>query len=88
MTSLQREVHLRLMEQLRERTRTHICEAAPQRNGVKYCGKKRIGLLERLKKCQAEGMTRKQMADACGTSSKTIVRLLGKVRFVCLSPKK
>jgi CRP-like cAMP-binding protein len=69
--------HLRLLEQLRDRTRTHHCESVPQRNGAKYCGKKRVGLIERLKKCEALGMTRQQMALQCGTSSKTIVRLLG-----------
>lgn len=69
--------HLRLLERLRDRTRTHRCEAVPQRSGAKYCGKKRIGLLERLKKCEALGMTRQEMAFQCGTSSKTIVRLLG-----------
>ena len=80
--------HLRLLEQLRDRTRTHLCEAVPHPRGDKYCGKKRIGLLERLKKCEAAGMKRSQMVIECGTSSKTIVRLLGKVRFVCLSRKK
>lgn len=88
MTSKQREVHLRLLEVLRDRTRTHHCEAVPHPRGAKYCGKKRIGLLEKLKRCEAQGMTRAQMVKECGTSSKTLVRLLGKIRFVCLSPKK
>lgn len=75
--------HLRLLEQLRDKIRTHESPLMiRKRNGEKYCRKQRAGLLERLKACEAQGMTRAQMIFECGTSSKTVVRLLGKIRFV------
>jgi hypothetical protein len=73
--------HERLLQQLRERTRTHKCDSTSHPRGVRYAKRAKLGLKERLLKLQAAGMTRKQMAFECGTSSKTIVRLLGKVRF-------
>jgi hypothetical protein len=73
--------HERLMQQLRERTRTHKCECKPQPRGHKYSKRDKRGLEQRLRAMEAAGMSRTQMIRDCGTSSKTLVKLLGKIRF-------
>lgn len=82
MTDAQKNAHLRMLEQLRANTRTHSCESSTQRRGIRFSKHQKAGLLERLKRMEAAGMSRKQMVIECHTSSKTIVRLLGKVRFI------
>jgi hypothetical protein len=71
------QAHLRLQQLLRDKITTHQLSPVLKRNGEKYCVKSRAMLLEKLRKCEALGMTRQQMAFECGTSSKTIVRILG-----------
>lgn len=81
------QAHQRLLELLRDKIRTHQLSPVLKRNGEKYCVQSRAKLLERLKKCEALGMTRQQMAFECGTSSKTIVRILGICGYRGRKPK-
>ena len=73
------ELHVRLMEQLRDRIRTHE-QPVVQTRGRKYLAFKRAELKKRLEACFARGMSRKQACKECGTTNKTVVRLFGNVR--------
>jgi len=74
------EAHLRCMERMSERIRTHLCKP-PRARGERYKATQVADLKARLLELQAQGMDRKRMARECRTSSKTIVKLLGRVRF-------
>jgi len=74
------EAHLRCMEKLSDKIRTHLC-TPEQARGIRYNRPQAANLKERLLEMQARGVNRKQMARECRTSSKTIVKLLGRVRF-------
>ena len=81
------QAHARLLQILRDKIRTHQLSPVLKRNGEKYCVKTRANLLERLKACEARGLTRQQMAFECGTSTKTIVRLMGICGYRGRKPK-
>ena len=72
--------HLRLLEQLAPRTRTHRFEAATKERGLKYTADEKDALRKRLLALEANGMNRKQMVQETGTSHKTIVKLIGPSR--------
>ena len=73
-------VHLKLMSELRDCIRTHECRIQPQANGFRYSKPERQYLKRRLAACIARGMTRSEAAIQCGTTQKTVTRLLGRVR--------
>lgn len=77
MTQAQREAHLRLLEKMREHTRTHVGmfynTSGP---GIKHSPQKRIALRDKLLLLQSRGYTVKDMARECHTSRRTIIRLL------------
>jgi DNA invertase Pin-like site-specific DNA recombinase len=82
MTSAQ-QAHLRLMATLRERTRTHECRLVMKQRGSRYADYEKEALREELLRLQARGVPRKQMARECGTSNKTIRRLIGRAERRC-----
>lgn len=77
------DAHRRLVEKLRDRTRTHRQTDQPSIGaGRKYSREEREELKRRLSACFAKGLDRKRAAQECGCTNKTIVRLFGKIRFV------
>lgn len=72
------EAHLRLLAELP--VRTHECVAVAKQRGMKYTPSEKSALHRRLLEMKALGYDRKQMASECGTTNKTIVRLLGRVK--------
>ena len=73
------ELHVRLMERLRDRIRTHE-QPVVQARGRKYLAFKRAELKAKLERCFERGMSRKQACRECGTTNKTIVRIFGNVK--------
>ena len=73
------EVHLKLMQELREHIRTHE-QPVVQTRGRKYLAFKRAELKARLEVCFERGMSRKQACRECGTTNRTVVRLFGHLK--------
>jgi len=74
------EAHLRCMERMSERIHTHLSQP-PRPRGERLKRPQLKDLKARMLELEASGMTRTQIARECRTSSKTIVKLLGRVRF-------
>ena len=80
MSPEQRDAHLRMLEQLKCRTRTHVCrDSGRQKTGHKYSRQKREELKQRLLAMRAAGARVLEMRLATGTSNKTIIKLIGRV---------
>ena len=75
-TDMAHRAHLKLMEELGDRIRTHYQPVVNTR-GRKYLAFKRAELKVKLEACFARGLTRKQACRACGTTNKTIKRMFG-----------
>jgi len=75
------EAHLRCLQKLADRIRTHYAQAEMQTKGVPRRPMATEQLRLKLQDLERAGVNRKQMAIQCGTSSKTIVKLLGRRRF-------
>lgn len=78
MTAAQ-QAHLKCMELLRDRIRTHECRSVVMERGMRYTEEEKERLRKKLAACFARGMTRTEAAFECGTTIKTIVRIFGHV---------
>lgn len=72
--------HLKLMAELREKTRTHEWQPCGIEQGYKRTPEEDAELRKRLRDMEARGLTRRQMAYECGCTNKTIAKNLGPCR--------
>ena len=73
------ETHIKLMQELHDRIRTHH-QPVVQSRGRKYLAFKRAELKEKLEACFARGLNRKRAASVCGTTNRTIIKMFGPAR--------
>jgi DNA invertase Pin-like site-specific DNA recombinase len=69
--------HLRMMEVFRDRITTHEWCGVDKGHGYKRTAEENAELRTKLLRLEAEGFTRREMANECGTTSHTVKKILG-----------
>lgn len=71
------QAHLRLLEKLRDRTRTHEYKERHPVRGRHFTAEEKRRLREKLLRLDAAGFNRREMCRECNTTNKTIQALIG-----------